>query len=507
MSGSGQDNQAPMSYNQAISQPQPSAFENSDLQKYLLNLGTGLASGRTLQEGLSAGLGRAGEGMLQDLEKNKHKKIVQDVLGNADLSKLSSNDMYQKGLELIASGEPGLEGIGQHLVTTAMSKEPTNQWIDTVKMIDGVPVYGQQNVKTGEFKATPAENIKPVISETLGKVFRGGQLDPELTQQLFGTQPASTSGQSVQPISNPIDISVGSSIAKQAINKMLSTPPAGGQSPIIKSQPTQGQAPITGLTDTRIGKINVPPGLNYKQTQEYIASEAGKQAQFGREEQAKGNQVQRELGQNVEKLKTEKQAKDIIAAEDYFAPENVAQRQAAQEKTVSLTAQLKDKVNQAHAGVPEALDFPKVNKLREEYGNEEMSNMAALAQNLISNNIIQLKASGQVDTGQLNTNQDVENFTKSYFSPYATKSTQLEQINRIENMIADGQKKLDAEEQHKRQLLEGTYKTSTDIKKPETPTNNSLPTIPGYTNIRTDANGNIIGDKNGKTYTLGKLNG
>jgi hypothetical protein len=378
---SGQDTNTPsaiMSENQ-----KQNDTSSADIQKYLLNLGIGMQGGRNLQESLSGGLSRAGQGMLQDIEKQQHKKTVADILGNKDLAKLSPDDMYKTGIDLISSGEADLQGIGQHLVTTAMSKQPSKQFISTTQNIGGKEIPGQYEVSTGQFTPYSSDLVNgPKVTYV-----------PELQ-----------------------------SFVDQYGNKV--TLP-GQQSQGIQTGTTEQQSNIPNLGDTSISRMTP--------------------------------KQQSELEQGVAKIKTESQAKDYVAAQDYFTPENIAERQGQADASKNLLSDLKTQIGEAHKGFIGS-NIPAIQKARTELGAESTSNLYATARNLVATKIGQMKSAGVVSAGQLNSDKDIDLQTGAIFDVNAPESVQLKQLERLQQDALLVDKKISEKDKHYGQVLSGTYK-------------------------------------------------
>lgn len=386
MSGSGQAEQS--GFMKAMSDP--------SVQRYLVNMGTGMAGGKTLADSLAGGLQMAGQGLIQDMDKEQRKKLVKDVLGSTDLSSLDPMVIQQKGLELIGSGDPTLAAIGQHLVTTAVSKTPSAEWKPSEQVIGGKNVAGQVNARTGEFKPFSADI----------------QYGPKLTYvpELQGFyDPYGIQGQ-----------------------------PGGA--------PPSQQVPISGLTDASISQPTSQPnrnipvvggvGMTPKARQDLAIWGAQQQVQQGQEIAKE----QRQPDIERQKLEVANKAKQLAEAETYLSPDNLAAQEASQRASNQIVSELKSQIGEAHKST--LPDIPAINKFRgETLGDPTMTNLAANVKNLVATKIGQMKAAGVVSAGQLNSDKDIDLQFGAIFDVNAPKETQMQQLKKLEEsaMAADKQ--------------------------------------------------------------------
>lgn len=401
MSGSGEDIKTGL-----VAPEQPSGFEqfmtNPAFQKYITNMGIGMQGGRNLSESLSGGFARAGQGYLQDLEEQKRKKIVKDILGDGSLEKLTGSDAYQKGLELIASGDASLQAIGQHLVTTAMSKAPSSEWTTSTQTINGRQIPVQINTKTGEIKPYSADIINGPKATYV----------PELQQF-------------VDPYGNPVQ-------------------PSGQQAPTAPS------APISGFTDTGIANL----------TPRQKSENAMKIAEEERAAKRKIEEEQRAQGAIPEKIKGEAQGKLFNEAETYMAEDNQKLQAAASEKSKSLLNDLGTQIKAAHdiPLVPKSLEnIPYVQEQARKLGWSPATDLAATVKNLVVTKLGQMRSAGVVTAGQLNTDKDTELMVGSIFDVNAPLETQMKQLERLTEDVKTADEAIKLKQQRYKSVLEGTY--------------------------------------------------
>lgn len=400
MSGSGEDIKTGL-----VAPEQPSGFEqfitNPAFQKYITNMGIGMQGAKNLSDSLSGGFARAGQGYLQDLEEQKRKKIVKDILGDGDLAKLTGSDAYQKGLELIASGDPSMQAIGQHLVTSAMSKLPSSEWTTSTQTINGRDIPVQVNVKTGEIKPYSADIINGPKATYV----------PELQQF-------------VDPYGNPVQ-------------------PSG-------QAPTAPSAPISRLTDTSISNL----------TPRQQSENAMKIAEEDRAAKRKIEEEQRAQAAIPEKIKSEAQGKLFNEAQTYMAPDNLMSQADAREKSKALLTDLDAQIKSAHdiPLVPKILEnVPYVQEQARKLGWSPATDLAATTRNLVATKIGEMKAAGVVSAGQLNSDKDIDLQFGAIFDVNAPMETQMKQLERLKQDVKTADESIKLKQQRYKSVLEGTY--------------------------------------------------
>lgn len=301
---SGQDTKTPsaiMAENQKV--PDTS---NEEIQKYLLNMGIGLSSGKTLQEGLSAGLSRAGEGMLAEMNKKEHKKIVKDVLGDKDLSSLSPAELNKISLDLIGSGDPAAEALGQHILTSSLSKTPTKQFVSSTQSIGGKDVPGQIDVSTGQFTPYSSDIVNGPAVSYIPELGIWADKYGRPTTPSVGQMPNVAVPQGQAPIGQTVPSPVPN-LTDQSINAI--TAPAGKLP--TPSMPSQ---------------IEMPSGLTYGKQQEFLQQQATKQQDFLN----KQAEAQAELGRTASKEKEQvtgkAQGEDVVTNQKLIDQYNYLQQ-------------------------------------------------------------------------------------------------------------------------------------------------------------------------------------
>jgi hypothetical protein len=389
---------------------------NKDLQRYLVDFGTGMAGQRTFADSMGAGLQNAGVGLSQRLSKEseteKRKKMINDVLGT-DLSSLTGAELTKKGLELLGTGDPSLVPIGQKLVDSSMKQKP--EWSQTTVDIGGRQVPAQINNTTRE--------IKPFSADITN--------GPKLTY--------------VPDLQTFVDDYGNFNTPRGGAPQM----PAGG----AQAQ----QSPIAGLTNQAISGGLTPKAQadlaiwNAKNSQEA----AQKVAEEQRANTRLLEQESRKPQNAMELAKAENQAKSYQSALDWLSPDNLA---AQKQTNTEMKQNLKDiggQLEAAHAG-PTVLDTPMINKFkRETLGDVPSSNVAANVKNLVATKIGQMKQAGVISAGQLNSDKDIDLQFGAIFDVNAPLETQQKQLAKLNSSLTEADKQIALKTKKAQELVAG----------------------------------------------------
>lgn len=400
MSGSGQDS----GFMKAMSDP--------SLQRYLVNMGTGMAGGRTLADSLAGGLQMAGQGLLKDMDTEQRKKMVKDVLSDTDLSSLDPMAIQQKGLELIGSGDPSLAAIGQHLVTTAISKQPSAEWRTTAVDVGGKQVPAQQNIKTGE--------IKPFSADLM--------YGPKVTWNSDLRQYEDVYGNPVSKPNTPVSQLQDSSIS----SKPATTPTAN----VSTAQPIFNVTPA-------------PAGATPKEAYDWRKSQI-EQQQKVEQEIAK---EQRGLEQGKTQIINEAAAKNEVAAREFFTPEAVQSRQSMFEANKEDIDALEAAIKARHEKYGKLADINQLAPVLSAIGDTTYSDVRMLANRILASTIQNLKSSGSMTAGMMNSEKELQVLKDSIADPDMPYDTLMKQVGGLRSKVNRAEKAMKAREETMRGYL------------------------------------------------------
>lgn len=426
MSGSGQD--TPVSYTQATSAPESGGIseflQNKNFQKYLTDLGAGMAGQPNFNVAMGAGLKNAGAGLSESLgreaeterlkklkeeERQRQVELIKNIIGNdGQLSPDLFNDprtAMTAGMKLISSGDPTLMEQGKNIMAigSSLQKSEPDQWVTTSQNIGGKDIPVQINAKTGE--------VKPYSPD----IINGPQVSyvPELRTFVDKYGNPVTPGQG-QPQGQQAPIS---QFTNQSIG--TTTAPAGT---LPTTTPTAPVPTLPAYVDNPL----LNPGENAKAREAYQAAQLGLQTESA-------------------KKKMETQQKQIDEATNYFSPDNQQVIASQREQTKGLVTDLENQIGPAHAIW--GSNLKPAQTAMKNLGFEGVSNLEATSKALIESKIREMKAAGVMVAGQLNSDKDVDTLAASIFDPTANEATQKKQLSRLKESLSEADRLIAAKEQ------------------------------------------------------------